>query len=91
MTTKGLSHKQVIVPMNSNLSKRFTKNLSSYVININWAFKSIKPNTYADFICADNKGIIISTNNIASNSDLQEIIRYVKNSLDANDDSISFF
>ena len=70
MTTKGPSHKQVIVPMNSDLGKKFTKNSSSHVININCALKSIKSNTCTDFICADNKGVIISTNNVASNSDL---------------------
>ena len=40
-------------------------------------------------IHADSKGIIITTNNIASNSDLQEIEKYVKNSLIANNDNIS--
>jgi len=89
MTTKGPSHKQVIVPMSNNLGKRFTKDSSSHIININRALKSIKSNTCADFIYADNKGIIISTNNITSNSDLQEIEKYVKNSLSANDDSIA--
>ena len=70
MTTKGLSWKQVIIPMSCDLSKRFIKNSSSYVININWALKSIKSNICTDFICTDNKGIIISTNNVAANSDL---------------------
>ena len=73
MTTKGPSQKQVIVPMNNNLSKRFIKDLSTYVINLNHALKNIQSNTIADFICADNKGVIITTNNISSNADLQEI------------------
>ena len=89
MTTKGLSCKQVIILMSCDLGKRFIKNLSSHVININWALKSIKSNIYADFICADNKGIIISTNNVAANSNLQEIEKYVKSSLATNNDSIS--
>jgi len=89
ITTKGPSCKQVIVPMSNNLGKRFTKDSFSHVININRTLKSIKSNTCADFICADNKEIIISTNNIASNSDLQEIEKYVKNSLSANDNSIA--
>ena len=70
MTTKGLSCKQVIILMSCDLGKKFIKDLSSHVININWALKSIKSNIYADFICADNKGIIISTNNVATNSNL---------------------
>jgi len=89
MTTKDPSHKQIIVPMSNNLGKRFTKDLSSHIININHALKSIKFNTCVDFICTDNKGIIISTNNVTSNSDLQEIEKYVKNLLSANDDNIA--
>jgi len=90
MTTKGLSCKQVIVPMSCNLGKRFIKDSSSHVININQTLKSIKSNICADFICIDNKGIIILTNNVAANSDLQKIEKYVKISLATNNDSISF-
>ena len=89
MTTKGPSCKQVIVPISNDLSKRFTKNSFSYIININCTLKSIKSNTCVDFICTDNKEVIISTNNVASNSNLQEIEKYVKNSLSANDDNIT--
>ena len=89
ITTKGPLHKQVIVPMNNDLSKRFIKDSVVHVININHAFKSIKSNVCANFIGADNKGIIIATNNIASNSNLQEIEKYVKNSLQTTDDSIA--
>ena len=70
MTTKSPSHKQVIVPMNNDLGKRFIKDSASHVTNINCALKSIKSNICTDFICVDNKGIIISTNNVASTSDL---------------------
>jgi len=89
MTTKGPLCKQVIVPMNNDLGKRLIKDLAAHVTNINCALKNIKSNVCADFICADNKGIIIMTNNITSNSDLQEIEKYVKNSLQTNDDSIT--
>jgi len=89
MTTKGPLHKQVIVPMNNDLGKRFIKNSVVHVTNINCALKSIKSNVCADFISADNKGVIIATNNIASNSNLQEIEKYVKNSLQTTDDSIT--
>jgi len=75
--------------MSYNLGKRFIKDLSSYVININWTLKSIKSNICADFIYTDNKGIIISTNNVAANSDFQKIKKYVKSSLVTNDDRIS--
>ena len=65
INTKGLPQKQVIIPMSCDLDKRFIKDSSLHVININRALKSIKSN-----ICADNKGIIIVTNNVAVNSDL---------------------
>ena len=89
MTTKGPLCKQVIVPMNNDLGKRFIKDSATHITNINCALKNIKSNVCTDFIHADNKGIIIMTNNIASNSDLQEIEKYVKNSLQTNDDSIA--
>jgi len=44
----------------------------------------------ADIICIEDKGIIISTNNIASSSDLQEIEKYVKSLLSNDSDQISF-
>ena len=89
MTTKGSSHKQVIVPINNDLGKRFIKDSAVHVTNINHALKSIKSNVYTDFISADNKGIIIVTNNIASNSDLQKIEKYIKNSLQTTNNSIA--
>ena len=60
-----------------------------YVININCALKNILSNTIADFICAKDKGIIITTNNVSSSSDLQEIKKYVKNFLTTDAKQIS--
>jgi len=70
MIMKELLYKQVIVPMNINNIRKFIKNSSTHVININKALKSIKSNVIADFIQIDDKGIVISTNNITSPSDL---------------------
>jgi len=42
MTTKGPSRKQVIVPINTDLTKKFIKDSSLYVININCALKDTK-------------------------------------------------
>jgi len=70
MTTKGPSHKQVIVSMNSEAAGRFLKNSSMHIININRALKNIKLKIMVDFICVEDKGIVISTNNIALPSDL---------------------
>ena len=89
MTMKGPSCKQVIVLMNNELGKRFIKDSVFHITNINHALKNIKSSVCADFIYADNKGIIISTNNIASNSDLQEIEKYIKNSLQTSKNNIA--
>jgi len=70
MTTKGPSCKQVIVLMNSKLSKKFIKDLNLHVTNINCALKGIASKTIVDFIRMEDKGIVITTNNISLNSDL---------------------
>ena len=88
MTTKGPSHKQVIVPMSIESTKKLIKNSSAHVININRSLKSIKPNIIANFICIDDKDIIISTNNIANLLGLWEIEKYIKSSLCTNVDQI---
>jgi len=70
MTTKGSSYKQVIVLMNFELSKKFIKDSSSHITNINHALKGIASKTMVDFICVEDKRIVITANNISSNSDL---------------------
>jgi len=64
--------------MNKEAANQYLKDLSMYVININHALKDIKSNIIADFIHVEDKRIIITTNNIASSSDLQEIRKYIK-------------
>ena len=59
-----------------------------HVININCALKGLKSSIIADFICVEDKGIIITTNNIASPSDLQEIKKYIKNSFTTDVDQV---
>jgi len=89
MTTKDLSRKQVIIPINNNIAKEFIKNSSLHIANINCALKTIKSDTIADFIHVDSKGIVITTNNIFSGSDLQKIEKYVKNSLLSDVENVS--
>jgi len=76
MTMRGPSYKQIIVLMNNEMANKFLKDTSMHIININHAFKNIKLKVMADFICIEDKGIIILTNNT---SDLQEVEKYVKN------------
>ena len=89
MTTKGPFHKQIIVLMNKEAANMYIKNASSHISSINYALKSIKSNILADFICINDKRIIISTNNITSPSNLQEIEKCIKNSLLNDGDQVS--
>jgi len=43
----------------------------------------------ADFIHVEDKDIVVTTNNVLSGSDLQEIEKYIKNSLSSNADKVS--
>ena len=89
ITTKGSSCKQVIISMNNDITKEFIKESNSHITNINCALKAIKSSTIADFIHIDDKGIVVTTNNVVSSSDLQKIEKYVKNSLSSDTDKIS--
>jgi len=80
MTTKGLSRKHVIIPMSSKNITKFMKNSSLYVVNINRSLRNAKSEVLADFIQSDPLGITVVTNKVASQSDLQIIKHYIKNS-----------
>jgi len=84
MTTKCLSRKQVIIPINNNIAKEFIKDSSLHIVNINQALKA---STIANFIQVEDKGIVITTNNVSSDSDLQKIKKYVS-SLSSNADKV---
>ena len=70
MTMKGLLRKQVIVSMNNDVAKRYIKDSSMHVININCTLKNIKSTIIMDFIHSNDKGIVIATNGVASPLDL---------------------
>jgi len=89
MTTKSLSQKQVIIPMSNNITKEFIKDSNSHVTNINHALKAIKSNILANFIHVKDKSIVLMTNNILLDLDLQEIEKYIKNLLSSNADKVS--
>ena len=75
--------------MSYDITKEFIKDSSSHVVNINRALKAIKSSMIANFICVENKGIVIMINIISSGFDLQEIEKYVKNSLSSDADKVS--
>ena len=88
MTTKGPSCKQVIIPIKGDDANNFIKDLSMHVININQTLKNIKSSIIVDYICIDSKDIIITTNSIASPSDLQAIKKYVKSASSVDADQV---
>ena len=81
MTTKGPLYKQIIVLINIDTIKKYCKNASQHIITINCVLKAIKLSVVANFIRSEDKGIVISINNITSPLDLQEIKKRVKSSL----------
>jgi len=52
--------------MSKKVASKYIKDTSSHISSINQALKSIKSSIIANFICIDNKDIIISTNNVNS-------------------------
>ena len=84
MTTKELLRKYVIISMSNDNNAKFMKDSSAHVANINKALRNVKSEILVDFICLDPLGIIVVTNKISLQSDLQIIEYYIKNSEDIN-------
>ena len=74
--------------MGSNNSKRVIAKANAHATNINRLLKRVKFTISIDFICTDNKGILITTNNVASASDLNIIEKYVKELNDVDHNNI---
>ena len=87
MMTKCLSRKQIIIPISMTNIERIIAQSNAHIVNINRLLKGVKYDISVDYICSDNKGIIIITNKIATSSNLNIIKKYVKelNNVDAND------
>ena len=78
MTTKRPSRKQIIVPISNNNISSFMKNSSAHVTNLNRLLRNAKTEVTVDFIRSDPIGLVIVTNKVAVQSDLQIIDQYVK-------------
>ena len=61
MTTKGSSHKQIIISMGNDNKTNFMASSSNHVVNLNRALKNIKSNIMADYVCSEQIGITIVT------------------------------
>jgi len=88
MTTKGLSRKQIIIPMAKSNTELIINSASSNIANINKYLKNTKSDIIADFIHLTNDGVIITTNKPANMSGLLTIKKYVKNINNINSDNI---
>jgi len=84
MTTKGLSRKQVIIPMSKDNIDAFMKNSSLHVANINRQLCNTKLEVLINYIQAEPLGITIITSKVSQQSDLLIIDQYIKNSNDVN-------
>ena len=85
---KGLSRKQVIVPMNIVNSNRFIILSNKHISNINRDLKNIKLDIMADFIQADHRRLVITTNKAAFTLDFNTIKRYIRNVNTINSNNI---
>lgn len=65
--------------MSSKNIAKLVKNLSKHITNFNQTLKRIKLNTFVDFIYTDYHGLIITSNQVVSQSDLDVIEKYMKN------------
>jgi len=78
MTTKELSRKKVIISMECNNSERVMMKANTYVSNINRLLKRVKFDISMNFIRSANKGLIITSNKVATTYNLNIIEKYVK-------------
>jgi len=88
MTTKGLSRKEVIIPMAKTNTELIINSAHIHTSNINNCLKNSKSDTIADFIHLTHNGIIITTNKLANPLDLSTIEKYLKNIKNINLDLI---
>ena len=74
--------------MSNKNKSRFIESSNDYIANINRALKNIKSKVMADFIQVDKASMIIVTNKVTSQLDLQTIKKYIKNTYDIDADKV---
>ena len=77
--TRGLSRKEVIIPMAKSNTELIISSAHTHISNVNKCLKNSKSNIIADFIRITNNGIIITTNKPANTLDLSTIEKFLKN------------
>jgi len=89
ITTKGPSHKNVIIPLDPIYKNTVYKKANKHVYAINNSLTSIKSKVRVDCICLTLNGISITTNEVASSSDLSSIEGYFKGLKDLNNTDVT--
>jgi len=86
MTTKEPSRRQIIIPISNDNKLKFMTMSNVHITNLNRILKNIKSDVMANFIQFDQHDIIITTNKVASPSNLHTIKNYIKNvnNMDSN-------
>jgi len=84
MTMKGPSRKQIIIPMSNDNNNAFMKNSVAHIANISRLLRNAKSEVVVDYIRSDLIGLLIVTNKVVLQSDLQIIGQYVKKSKNIN-------
>jgi len=65
--------------MSANNSEAIILQANKHISNINRLLKGVKSKISADFICSNNKGVVIMTNEAtAAASNLSIILKYIK-------------
>ena len=87
MTTKGFFYKQIIILIGINNTERVMAQANNHVENINRLLRGIKSEISANYICSNNKEIVITTNKVAASFNLNIVKKYMKdlNDVDSND------
>ena len=86
--TRGLSRKEVIIPMAKHIAELIVNSAHIHITNINKCLRNSKSDIVADFIQSTNNGIIITTSKPANNLNLATIEKYLKSIQNVNSDSI---
>ena len=88
MMIRGLSRKEVIIPMVKTNTKLIINLAHIHISNVNKCLKNSKSDIITDFIHVTNNRIIITMNKLANTLDLSIIKKYLKNIENINSDLI---
>jgi len=75
---KNPFQKQIIIFISMKNSERVIVQANKHITNINRLLKGVKSKIFADYICSDNKRIVITTNKITVSSDLNIVEKYIE-------------